>query len=306
MPVIDDKMSPTGDRKAIPAVDVTIAAAGSGVGANAMLAIDDKTLSTNNGKAPAAGDTTMAQAVAIPNLASTALPPTPLAQHPAGAVQPDTPAPSHTSSSDEVSGTVGPKHAHADAPSPTLDNLTKADAGLDAGTPSSIDPQGTTPISSNDATTSVAPGPSQAEQSMTRHLDLARDNQWLDRLAHDITQAATTNGHLKFQLNPEHLGSLQVEILNSAAGTSVRMTADNDAARTILADAQPRLIAEVRAQGLRIAESHVDLGNQAGSGGTAGGQRQSSEDHKPFVRTQAATRAETPDSPPPADDELYA
>jgi flagellar hook-length control protein FliK len=84
------------------------------------------------------------------------------------------------------------------------------------------------------------------------------------------------------------------------------MTADNDAARTILADAQPRLIAEVRAQGLRIAESHVDLGSQTGSGGAAGGQHQSSEDHKPFVRTQAATRTETPDSSTPADDELYA
>jgi flagellar hook-length control protein FliK len=218
------------------------------------------------------------------------------------------PPSSHISSSDEASGTAGAKHAHVEPPSPTLDTvtLTNSDAGVDTGTPSSIGQQGTAQISSNDATTSVAPGPTQAEQSMTRHLDLARDNQWLDRLAHDITQAATTNGHLKFRLNPEHLGSLQVEILNSAAGTSVRMTADNDAARTILADAQPRLIAEVRAQGLRIAESHVDLGSQTGSGGAAGGQHQSSEDHKPFVRTQAATRTETPDSSTPADDELYA
>jgi len=145
----------------------------------------------------------------------------------------------------------------------------------------------------------------QGQQSIARHLDLARDSQWLDQLAQDISQAATRNGHLKFQLNPEHLGSLQVEIVNSAAGTSVRMTADTDAARTIIADAQPRLVAEARAQGLRITETHVDLGGQSGSGGTSG-QQPSSEDHKPFVRTQAVVRDEAGDSPARADDERYA
>jgi flagellar hook-length control protein FliK len=311
MPAIAGKMLPTSDDREIPVADVAIATARSNADANAMPAIESKALPVGEGEAPPVVNAMMAPTVAdnaIPNLASTGQFPASLTQHPAVAVQPDMPLSSHISSSDEASGASGPKHAHADTASPALDavTLTKADAGLDTGAPSSIGPQGTTQISSNDATTSVAPGPTQAEQSMTRHLDLARDNQWLDRLAHDITQAATTNGHLKFQLNPEHLGSLQVEIVNSAAGTSVRMTADNDAARTILADAQPRLIAEVRAQGLRIAESHVDLGSQTGSGGAAGGQHQSSEDHKPFVRTQAATRTETPDSSTPADDELYA
>ena len=157
--------------------------------------------------------------------------------------------------------------------------------------------------------TDIAPaGPSQAEQSLTRHLDLARDNQWLDRLARDISAAATQQGHLKFQLNPEHLGALTVEIANSAAGTAIRLTADTDQARNILADAQPRLLAEVRAQGLRVAESHVDL-NQQGGGSSAsaqGQQRQSSEDHKPFARTQAPMRGDVDDSTPHDDGELYA
>jgi flagellar hook-length control protein FliK len=311
MPVINDKPLPTNDGRETRVTDVAITDAEPIADANAMPAIDDKGLPLNDGKPRPPVNAAMAQTVAdkaIPNLAPTAQLPAALAQHPAVAAQSEMPPPSHASSSDDVSAAPGPKHAHADTASPVLDavTLTKADARLDTSTPSAIGQPHATQISSNDATASVAPGPTQAEQSMTRHLDLARDNQWLDRLAHDITQAATANGHLKFQLNPEHLGSLQVEIANSAAGTSVRMTADNDAARTILVDAQPRLIAEVRAQGLRIAESHVDLGSQTGSGGAAGGQRQSSEDHKPFVRTQAATRAQTPDSPPPADDELYA
>lgn len=205
---------------------------------------------------------------------------------------------------------ASPKRTHANHVSLEIDTVTAADAAAiptaDSGGPAAINLPGSPTVPATDAGTAVAAGPSHAEQSMVRHLDLARDSQWLDRLAQEISQAASTNNHLKFQLNPEHLGSLQIEIVNSSAGTSVRMTADNDAARAIIADAQPRLMAEVRAQGLRIAESHVDLGNQTGSGNMAGGQRQSSEDHKPFVRTQAEIRAETRDSAPPANDDLYA
>lgn len=170
------------------------------------------------------------------------------------------------------------------------------------------------PIASSTPTTSAAPHAegvpvaTQAEQSVARHLDLARDNQWLDRLARDISQAASQQGHLKFQLNPEHLGALTVEIANSASGTAIRMTADTDQARTIIADAQPRLLAEVRAQGLRVSESHVDLSQQGGgsSASAQGQQRQSSENHKPFAATQAAIRDDAGESASRDDGELYA
>lgn len=153
-----------------------------------------------------------------------------------------------------------------------------------------------------------AAAPSQVDQTVTRHLDLARDTQWLDQLARDISQSVTRQNHMKFQLNPEHLGALTVEIANSAAGTTIKLSAETDQARAIIADAQPRLIAEVRAQGVRVAESHVDL-NQQGNGGSAfaqNQQRQSSEDSKPFVRTQAVIRDDASDSAPREDGELYA
>ena len=158
------------------------------------------------------------------------------------------------------------------------------------------------------ASASAAAAPNHAEQSIVRHLDLARDTQWLDQLARDISQSVTQQNHLKFQLNPEHLGALTVEIANSVAGTAIKLTAETDQARAIIADAQPRLLAEVRAQGLRVAESHVDL-NQQGSGGSTfaqGQQRQSSEDSKPFVRTQTVNREDAGDSAPRDDGELYA
>ncbi|MCZ4342741.1 flagellar hook-length control protein FliK [Sphingomonadaceae bacterium G21617-S1] len=155
----------------------------------------------------------------------------------------------------------------------------------------------------------------QAEMAVDRHLDLAHDNQWLDRLARDISQAATQQGHLKFHLNPERLGALTVEIANSAAGTAIKLTTETDQARAIIADAQPRLIAEVRAQGLRVAETHVELNNQQGNSGSAftqnpqgqaQQQRQSSADHQPFGRTQATIRDDAGDSAPSEDGELYA
>lgn len=121
---------------------------------------------------------------------------------------------------------------------------------------------------------------SSSEIVMSHHLDLAKDGEWLDRLARDIARTASNDAQLRFQLNPEHLGSLRVELANTADGTAIRLTADTEAARNILADAQPRLLAEARAQGLRISEAQVDLGGQGGQ------QRGGRESPEAFVRTQ--------------------
>ncbi|SNS84873.1 Flagellar hook-length control protein FliK [Sphingomonas laterariae] len=105
-------------------------------------------------------------------------------------------------------------------------------------------------------------------------LDLARDSAWLDQLARDITAAAAIDSRLQFKLNPEHLGSLHVELMRGDDGASVRLTTENEAARAILADAQGRLVAEARAHGMKISETHVDLGQQGGQGqGQGQGQR---------------------------------
>ncbi|MGE0773661.1 MAG: flagellar hook-length control protein FliK [Sphingomonadaceae bacterium] len=108
------------------------------------------------------------------------------------------------------------------------------------------------------------PAMAPAEEMISHHLDLAHDTQWLDSLARDIARAAHSDSPLRFQLNPEHLGSLKVELLNGSNGTSVKLTTESEAARAILADAQPRLVAEARAQGLRISEAQVHLGGQGG------------------------------------------
>lgn len=145
------------------------------------------------------------------------------------------------------------------------------------------------------ATPTAVAGP--AEPAVERQLDLARDGEWLDQLARDIAGAGERDGPMRFRLHPQTLGHLQVELSQSDLGTSVRLTADTEAARAILVDAQPRLMAEARAQGVRIAESHVDL---AGSSerGTADSRRQDAERPNVIIRTApaAAEEAEASDA----------
>ncbi|WP_380872529.1 hypothetical protein ACFB49_34590 [Sphingomonas sp. DBB INV C78] len=102
------------------------------------------------------------------------------------------------------------------------------------------------------------------QQVIGHHLDLARDSAWLDQLARDIVSAGANDAKLQFKLNPEHLGSLHVELIRGGDGASVRMTTETEAARSALSDAQGRLIAEARAQGMKITETHVDLSQQGG------------------------------------------
>lgn len=113
-----------------------------------------------------------------------------------------------------------------------------------------------------------------AEQSVTARLDIANEAQMIDRLARDIAQLSGAEGRLKFQLNPEHLGSLHVEVEQHAEGVSLRFGTETESARQVIADAQHRLVSEARAQGMRIAETHVDLGSQNQQGGSRGREAQ--------------------------------
>lgn len=136
-----------------------------------------------------------------------------------------------------------------------------------------------------------------AEIILERQLDFAHEGEWLDQLAKDIARTGG-DGQLRFRLNPEHLGSLHVELTQGAAGASLRLTADTEAARTIIADARPQLIAEARAQGVRIAEAHVDLGS--GSQSQAGhGQRDGRElPERTYLTSWKPESAEETTTPP--------
>ena len=102
--------------------------------------------------------------------------------------------------------------------------------------------------------------PSAADGIAAKTLSMANDHQWLDTLARDIAATAGKDGSMSFRLDPQHLGSLTVHIRHTDDGAAIRLSANTEAARAILADAQPRLAAEAKAQGLTLSSTSVDVG----------------------------------------------
>lgn len=113
----------------------------------------------------------------------------------------------------------------------------------------------------------ATPAPDLADRAIAHRLSAEQDAQSLDSLARDIARAATPGAKLSFAVVPDALGTVGVELQQSERGTAIRLTSDSEEGRQILVDAQPRLVQEARAQGLRIAETHVDLGHRHDGGG---------------------------------------
>ncbi len=144
--------------------------------------------------------------------------------------------------------------AAATPASPTHPSLTTHD-GAEAPTPA---------MAIDDAGQQLATG------ATDRQLDLARQGAWLDGIAHDIAATGTSSGTLRFQVTPQHLGTVAVELKRDDSGAAVTLTANSEVARTALSDATPQLIAEARNHGLTIANAQVDVGSgDAGSGRNA-------------------------------------
>jgi flagellar hook-length control protein FliK len=110
--------------------------------------------------------------------------------------------------------------------------------------------------------------------TVDRQLDLTRGDAWLDTLARDIAATATEGGRLRFVLVPENLGRLDIEMQTGDAGLGVQMTAGTEAARDILSAAQPRIVDDLRAQGVRIADVTVASTTSPDAGGPSDGSSQ--------------------------------
>jgi flagellar hook-length control protein FliK len=189
-----------------------------------------------------------------------------------------------------------PREASAPVPTPYIGGPV-ADISASAALAMSAAPA---PVASAQPREATAP-------AADRALDLAGDAAWLDRLARDIAQAAGNDGIIRFRLHPQTLGHLRVELSQGDRGTSIRLTADTEQARSILTDAQPRLVAEARAQGVRIAESHVDLSGSDRSF-SDDPRRQGDAGQTPMIRTarDAAAGEDAPERPGRSRSDRYA
>lgn len=141
-----------------------------------------------------------------------------------------------------------------------------------------------------------APGPvtpataapaSPGDMIVDRQLDLVRNEQWLGELAHDIASTSGDNNRLSFRLMPQQLGRLDVDVTRSHNGLSLAIHTESDSAQAILTAAQPRLVDEIRAQGLRLADTQMFSGDARQSPGQDGHSRPATliETYIPSIET---------------------
>lgn len=128
-----------------------------------------------------------------------------------------------------------------------------------------------------------------------RVLDLGSDDQWIAQLAADIAATQSDKGDISFRLMPRHLGRLDVSMLNGDEGVTVRLDAQHEATATIVSAAQPRLVEDLRQQGVRVADAQVTH-----TPAEAGRQQQQGQGHgrtaMPDTSHLIETAAERPDT----------
>jgi flagellar hook-length control protein FliK len=119
-------------------------------------------------------------------------------------------------------------------------------------------------------------------------LDMTRDDwtgKMIDHIAalRDAAEAADT----RIKLAPENLGALEVSIRRDGDRIHVHFTAENPAARQLIADAAPRLAELADARGLKLGQTSVDAG-------TGGGQQRDNmpQSASPARNATVASRAE--------------
>lgn len=91
-----------------------------------------------------------------------------------------------------------------------------------------------------------------------RLLDMGSDDQWIAQLAADIAATKSETGDLSFRLMPRHLGRLDVAMKMEEGGAiSMKLDTQHEATATIVQAAQPRLVDDLRQQGVRVADAQV-------------------------------------------------
>ncbi len=92
---------------------------------------------------------------------------------------------------------------------------------------------------------------------LDRQLDLVRNERWLGELAQDIASTSDSKDRLSFRLMPHQLGRLDIDVSRSHSGISLTIRTESDSAQSILTAAHPRLADELRAQGVRLADTQM-------------------------------------------------
>lgn len=107
-----------------------------------------------------------------------------------------------------------------------------------------------------------------AAQTANPALDLTADSglqRMIDRI--ETLRDAADAGDTRVRLIPDALGSIDVSVRQEGERVHVHFTAEQDATRALIAEAQPRLTELAAARGVRIGDTSVSTGT--GGGGAA-------------------------------------
>ncbi len=86
---------------------------------------------------------------------------------------------------------------------------------------------------------------------------------WIDRLAADIVAARASDGRMRFQLAPEALGTIVVELRGHHDSRSLTITTDNGQAFALISEARDRLADQLRVAGSASVAIEVGIGQSS-------------------------------------------
>ncbi|GAA0469244.1 hypothetical protein GCM10009096_07720 [Parasphingorhabdus litoris] len=110
-------------------------------------------------------------------------------------------------------------------------------------------------------------------------LDIETGDQWIGRLGMEVSRLAGEKTTLSFQLKPNNLGKLQVEITSDGAGNIVRLETESETARQLIVGAQGRLEQDIRLGGSKLVR--VDVTSQEQSQPQTGDHNADSQARRP-------------------------
>lgn len=120
------------------------------------------------------------------------------------------------------------------------------------------------------------------------------DTHQLDSLMREISEVAGKTGRTAFRMTSEHLGGLDVRLHTEERGVSVTIRTESEQGHATLSQAQKQLADDLRANGLRVAETSVALGRENSDQDRS---QRSAKQHS-FVHIEAAKADRQPDEDP--------
>lgn len=178
----------------------------------------------------------------------------------------------------------------ADAAQPGLLGCARSDDSL-IRHPALILSATATPPTSASVPLESAPKPlPSANAALELFAALATETQELDTLSNDIAALSSPSRRIAFRMEGAQLGMLDVQLTSSDAGVSIGFRTETEHSRAAVAQAQPRLVEDLRATGLRVSDTHVST--DAGSS-----QRDRPAEPKPPPMVEHASTPSDPANP---------